>query len=661
MSERPTTDEASRALQSLLAAAAFTPTSQGQPSPAHTDMSTPAAVPTHNDMARRRRQQQTTTSSLSGPSASNIVPHGTTGDGDGDDNLMNALNSMSTSTLVNSHSHTMALLANQPSLFPGLTLAPPSPAAKSRHMNSNGPSLHHGLHGNVSEYRPQPTRSGRVPQKPDPKARREADRETMLFNDYFDWPSDDDEDEDPDFQPHAPWSDLVVDPGTGNLSNEDDDEGNDSDLSDSFTPAQQQQMHDHIIIGSDIAIGSSPFPDLGATSNSEYPFANAEFEHSSPRRRSNRIASSPLGGTSIGSSPKHASSRKPSSTSGMVGDQRKARQTLPTVTEHSTSENAWPLDDLTVLNNFLATRGTSTTTTAQPRQTGSSASHSSTMTNGPLRASPSQANLLTLPTHSSTASIPSKNPIGPGAFPGESAVKKRSTSTVPTKRSASVAVHNSNGIDSDEISFDASGKRIRGRCKKYLDMTRQEQVEMRKERNREHARQARLKKKEQQNEHDRHVKRLEEENIWLRERCKVLEDRLGEEHLSYESEADKEAQRQDGGRHSRRLSWSATSVADSMEDDEDDEQHARPGQQVPRHDRENAPSGSSESAHGEVARDPLALLATSATAAATGGTEQINSLLDMSNVAPEALEGLRRVLLSLADRAQTMISAPSRA
>lgn len=60
-------------------------------------------------------------------------------------------------------------------------------------------------------YHPQPTRSGRVPQAPSNNST--ADPSTVLFNDFFDFPSDDEE-EDPDFDPNDPmvdfWGDLLA-------------------------------------------------------------------------------------------------------------------------------------------------------------------------------------------------------------------------------------------------------------------------------------------------------------------------------------------------------------------------------------------------------------------------------------------------------------------
>lgn len=176
------------------------------------------------------------------------------------------------------HSHTLALLASQPNLFSGFTLGPLSPRTRngvgSTSATSNSPHHSHGSphhhHHDQQTYVPQPTRSGRVPQIPDPMAP-DADRDTLLFNDYFDWPSSDDED-DPDFRPDlmngaaqessrdgvekrgggegssvgggTPWSDIVVgDSGFFSPPEFDDDDDDDyatdfSAVDEGFTPGE---------------------------------------------------------------------------------------------------------------------------------------------------------------------------------------------------------------------------------------------------------------------------------------------------------------------------------------------------------------------------------------------------------------------------------------
>ncbi|KAK4700850.1 hypothetical protein P7C70_g5392, partial [Phenoliferia sp. Uapishka_3] len=86
----------------------------------------------------------------------------------------------------------------------------------------------------TSTYVPLPTRSGRVPRLPNPDPE-DADHSTVLFNEYlnYEWPSDDEED-DPDFQPGSEafgGTDLWVGHATsdgmemmGDFSN-DDEEG----------------------------------------------------------------------------------------------------------------------------------------------------------------------------------------------------------------------------------------------------------------------------------------------------------------------------------------------------------------------------------------------------------------------------------------------------
>ncbi|BGP33779.1 hypothetical protein JCM10296v2_005583 [Rhodotorula toruloides] len=99
-----------------------------------------------------------------------------------------------------------------PSRLPGIGMVGgKAPKNRSMHEASTsalaGPSTDPHL-GMV--YHPQPTRSGRVPQAPSNNST--ADPSTVLFNDFFDFPSDDEE-EDPDFDPNDPivdlWGDLL--------------------------------------------------------------------------------------------------------------------------------------------------------------------------------------------------------------------------------------------------------------------------------------------------------------------------------------------------------------------------------------------------------------------------------------------------------------------
>lgn len=94
----------------------------------------------------------------------------------------------------------MELLATTPGLLPAFSLAPSTPSASgySSHLHDGGGGGRFGLGAGGESYTPLPTRSGRVPQLPEPG---EADRHMTLFNEYlnYDWPSEDEED-DPDFK-----------------------------------------------------------------------------------------------------------------------------------------------------------------------------------------------------------------------------------------------------------------------------------------------------------------------------------------------------------------------------------------------------------------------------------------------------------------------------
>ncbi|BGP41796.1 hypothetical protein JCM10449v2_005787 [Rhodotorula kratochvilovae] len=97
--------------------------------------------------------------------------------------------------------------------------------AASSASSSSSAAAHPAAPPPNSVYHPQPTRSGRMPQAPTHDS--SVDPATLLFNDYFDFPSSDDEDDDPDFDPNAPiddfWGDLLAgEKGDGGLT---EDEG----------------------------------------------------------------------------------------------------------------------------------------------------------------------------------------------------------------------------------------------------------------------------------------------------------------------------------------------------------------------------------------------------------------------------------------------------
>ncbi|KAI5479977.1 fibronectin type iii [Pseudohyphozyma bogoriensis] len=116
--------------------------------------------------------------------------------------ILAALNLPSTSTgAAPPPSHTLQLLSTN--AFLPTHLAVPSPtrsATISPGLSSMPPPPVPAPRASTSTYTPQPTRSGRVPRRRDPQVE-EKDRSMMLFNEYlnYDWPSDDDEEDDPDF------------------------------------------------------------------------------------------------------------------------------------------------------------------------------------------------------------------------------------------------------------------------------------------------------------------------------------------------------------------------------------------------------------------------------------------------------------------------------
>ena len=87
---------------------------------------------------------------------------------------------------------------------------------------------------NAIHYVPLPTRSGRIPHLPDQEGGIET-RDSQLFNDYFDFPSDDEED--PDFLPvvdgvQRDWDDILIPGSYGSSEAEGEEGGRDEDTDD---------------------------------------------------------------------------------------------------------------------------------------------------------------------------------------------------------------------------------------------------------------------------------------------------------------------------------------------------------------------------------------------------------------------------------------------
>ncbi|KAK4050351.1 hypothetical protein OIO90_005144 [Microbotryomycetes sp. JL221] len=785
---RPTDEDASRALQSLLAAAGatfpspattpnastgLTPSSQQPVTAASTSRSideTRQARSTRRAASTNKRHQHNKGSSSAIEVQDGGRPQQQRQDQhtEDHDSLLYALNSMSTTALVNSHSHTMALLANQPSLFPGLTFAPPSPAARTRHHDDHDEHHHHqSTHANT--YKPQPTRSGRLPRKGDGSTGttgQDQSRETMLFNDYFDWPSDDDQDDDPDFQPQAvlpggsvdatgsntPWSDLMFDPGTGgNMSEEededeaeDDDEeedlfGIESDVSDSFTPQlpQPQDEFNNRFTYDNVA-QTTGYPFAGATNidtsgsngfpagaRSQAAFSNSRLRSGhqtsspgrfdpaitptettnvtsvvSPRRQAVALSNQaglmqpPMTRNGVNTNTKRGRATTTSETS------KRARSSLSTTAEpsntlsgvsHSMSQGSipasvgvttstWPLNDLSVLDNFLAQQQQPSGRSMASRPSAvanDQAADDTTTARGTKRKARSRANDTqsneTFARHDDTRHAQS--------------TRGRSTTNVALGQHSEGSQEDDNDVQEEHDDKDNSNKRFRGRCKKYSNLTPQDYVELRKEKNRLHAKNARFRKKQIVQNQEKFFDQLKNEVEWLRNRVWELEERMGEPHVKFDDGStdgndetratttsaarsltkDKPNVNDD---RARRTSWSAASVADSvadsLEDDEEDQptgSRSRTTAQTLNLDTRKTratPTHLRTTAHDN---DPLAVLAESATVASTAGADglgtrrddNLDSLLDLSSVSPNVLGGLRKLLLTMADRAQTMM------
>ncbi|KDE05297.1 hypothetical protein MVLG_04329 [Microbotryum lychnidis-dioicae p1A1 Lamole] len=251
INDRPTESQAKHALASLLAAAfpgansTGTSTGLGTTDP---NAASPIGFDARLGASNGSATTASTSSAVTQASSEELLralTHGTISSGSSEANHLvgtstSNLISPSSSPRTTALSHTLEFLAAQPNLFAGLAVAPPSPSA---HVSRNHPPV---------SYTPLPTRSGRVPHAPKAATTTETDRETMLFNDYFDWPSSDEDD--PDFQPgrtNLAWDDGLFDLGTAGPSSggtryifspdEEGDEEGESDYSavdETFTPGE---------------------------------------------------------------------------------------------------------------------------------------------------------------------------------------------------------------------------------------------------------------------------------------------------------------------------------------------------------------------------------------------------------------------------------------
>ncbi|GAA5899507.1 hypothetical protein JCM5296_003724 [Sporobolomyces johnsonii] len=175
-----------------------------------------------------------------------------------------------------------------------LSFAPPRPRASTGSANSTSSSRPHREH-----YNPQPTRSGRVPQAPTFET---ADPATLLFNDYFDFPSSDEED--PDFDPSsvaAGWADIFVGGGGGRGAvsdwSGDEGEGEEGETLPGLT--SEEFAAELALLTGDIAVnggGASLEPSTSTTGRkrpSRSRTASApEGTRTSPRRRTTSASTS---------------------------------------------------------------------------------------------------------------------------------------------------------------------------------------------------------------------------------------------------------------------------------------------------------------------------------------------------------------------------------
>lgn len=201
-----------------------------------------------------------------------------------------------------------------------------------------------------------------MPQVPDPMAP-DADRDTLLFNDYFDWPSSDDED-DPDFRPDAantngagvassvggltPWSDIVVGQGGGVFSPDldFDDDGEEEEEEDyatdfsavdeGFTPGEglmEEAMMLRAMGSDDILAGLAG----GSNGSSRIPMDSIAQLQSQSRGHDSSTSAAPTGTRRSPRSRRIASSSSPAPGSDTPTSPRSGRGSRPPSSSRATA------------------------------------------------------------------------------------------------------------------------------------------------------------------------------------------------------------------------------------------------------------------------------------------------------------------------------------
>ncbi|ORY83553.1 hypothetical protein BCR35DRAFT_352010 [Leucosporidium creatinivorum] len=531
MAGRPTSEEATRALQSLLAAAFPN---------GHAPSSDSIPYPTSNHLG-------STSSSGNEDSLQN------SGDGTPQEELLQALSAISNGTSDNTsllHSHTMALLAAQPGLLPGLTFAPPSPGPRTRAASASlSAAAQRGPSQGASYYTPLPTRSGRVPQVPDPTAAEPA-RETMLFNDYFDWPSSDDED-DPDFQPQAAWSDIVVGQGGGVFSADEDGD----DLETDFSAVDEGFIPGDALLSDGLGLGHIDSDDIlvGAGGASTSRVSMDAFALPGPSTRASRAPASSSSPAPFAPPPPPPPKTKSKTTKTKASTSTRGRK-RPRTTLSPLPED--PVDE----DLFVA-----------PPPPAPTASSSYIAVDSPA------------PPPGSTSVMKSFYGVGtpgtepPTPAPHSSAPTPSAAPTpIPLVASAPVTTPKPPIIllgGQEKVGPDGVVRKVRGKGRKSLQLTDEQLEEQKREKNRLGAKATRERKKRQLKGHEMRVRELEVENGELKRRIEELERENRE--LRADGGGQGTAQGEDGGvvvdesvgTESRDGNWEMDSVADSVEDD----------------------------------------------------------------------------------------------
>lgn len=380
-----------------------------------------------------------------------------------------------------------------------------------------GPSAHASTHHAAREsvYRPQPTRSGRMPQRPrarmstadgnrDSPSAPDPSMSTLLFNDFFDFPSSEDEDDDPDFDPNAPstdfWGDLLARERADGDWTETEEGWTGSGAPGPGSGRAAAQAGENGITGDEfareIALLTSalndPLPDWSYSSSS-----NAGPKRTSPRRA--RAAPAPYSHHELPDDGHAAMAQeRPPQKRRKVTTRRTTLSPVPEDGRRTESSHSARLDVLPPPGEPLASLSPNARRTSAPLPRSQDGSHLA----GFSLSDPAEYRAV----------APPPPPAGPAA---------------PSSATASPAVQDADP-SSSAAAAEAAAAPVKTRKPRRRLYTPEEAAQRRREQAAERMALKRKEDKEKKILEEARVKKIEEENATLRERCRWLEEKCAD-------------------------------------------------------------------------------------------------------------------------------------